>query len=214
MRRTDLLFDKPRTIRDLERSRKNLVCKIGFNDADYVISAKYRGARVQCPYYARWSQMLNRATHSRWSGTAVTTRWLRFSNFRSWMDSQKWENRELDKDLISLGNTIYSPWNCLFISHYANKLLPNKLLRRIPDSSGRLPGTYPLKSGNWRALGGSSCEIRSPVHFKTSAEASSFFSRQKARHIRSLFPKFEGEDPRLIPALERACLFLETPVNI
>jgi hypothetical protein len=41
--------------------------------------------------------------------------------FKSWMESQDWKDKELDKDLIGNGK-LYSPENCVFVSQELNKL--------------------------------------------------------------------------------------------
>jgi len=39
------------------------------------------------------------------------------------MEEQDWEGNQLDKDIITPGNTVYSPENCCFVSSYINSLL-------------------------------------------------------------------------------------------
>ena len=55
----------------------------------------------------------------------VCDEWRLLSNFKSWMEKQDWEGKELDKDLIGDGK-IYSPDNCIFIDHWLNTFIGDK----------------------------------------------------------------------------------------
>lgn len=92
----------------------------GVNDATYKVH--------HCPFYARWCAILRRsycekwkAAHPTYNGCFVHEDWLLFSNFKSWMDAQDWEGKHLDKDLLVLGNKMYSRSTCLFIDQEVNK---------------------------------------------------------------------------------------------
>ena len=80
----------------------------------------------------------------------VCDEWLVFTNFKKWMMTQNWEGKNLDKDLRSWPNRVYSPETCAFISKRANSVLvgidpiryykgkPCKYLRGVqePDADG------------------------------------------------------------------------------
>ena len=119
--------------------KRKLVWGVGINDADYVVQvSEYIEERLPsgrkkqklvwfCPYYSRWSSMLERCYskkfHERcptYKGCTVCSEWLTFSNFREWMVTQGWEDMELDKDLLLRGNKIYSPETCVFIQNKVN----------------------------------------------------------------------------------------------
>lgn len=112
-----------------------LVLNVGINDADYSVTKEERinGKRTvtwRCPYYVRWYNLISRcystaALNKRplYGDCTVCDDWLIFSNFKSWMITQDWENKQLDKDLKILGNKIYSPDTCLFISDDLNRFL-------------------------------------------------------------------------------------------
>ena len=114
-----------------------LVFGVGTNDADYSVivrkeqpmvdGKRQRKVVFKCPYYHRWQAMLQRC----YSKTSMSRRikyrecfvceeWLTFSNFKSWMEKQDWEGRELDKDLLIKGNKVYSPETCVFVSREIN----------------------------------------------------------------------------------------------
>jgi hypothetical protein len=109
---------------------KSLVCGVGINDADYYTSRKKNKKNIwRCPFYARWSLMLNRCysskfhkNHPTYIGCSVCPEWHKFSNFRLWMIEQKWEGMELDKDLLVRGNKVYSPDTCCFLPKTVNNI--------------------------------------------------------------------------------------------
>jgi len=116
---------------------KKLVYGVGINDADYVVS-KYEtigydnGKQKQklvwvCPYYQAWRDMIRRCYSSKYQernptykGCSVSEEWLTFSVFKSWMEGQEWEGMQLDKDLLTEGNKVYSAETCVFVSGKVN----------------------------------------------------------------------------------------------
>lgn len=109
---------------------RNLLCGVGVNDAYYTVTSTIKGKRVWCPYYRVWHNMIHRCYNSNYKKANITyidccvhEDWHRFSVFKGWMKTQDWRNKVLDKDLISRGNKLYSPENCVFISAKLNSLL-------------------------------------------------------------------------------------------
>lgn len=133
-------------------AKSGTVCSIGINDADYplimTVELPYKeGKRQQkvlwrCPYYARWAAMLERCCSERfknkyqtYNDVTCSKEWLTFSNFKSWMETQDWEGKDLDKDLLVYQNKIYSPETCCFLDHNINTFLL---------TNGKTRGKYPL----------------------------------------------------------------------
>jgi hypothetical protein len=119
---------------------------VGINDADYPVTQNkvVDGKQVQiwiCPFYARWRAMFKRAyseayqsLYTTYVGCSVCPEWIYFTNFKSWMETQDWEGKQLDKDLLVKSNKIYSPETCVFIEQKINKFMsekPNKV-RELP----------------------------------------------------------------------------------
>ena len=119
------------------KKAKKLVCGVGINDADYVVNVwetigYVNGKRKQkliwrCPYYSAWKSMLERCYSSKYQekqptykGCTVSEEWLTFSVFKSWMEEQDWEGKQLDKDLLFEGNKVYSSETCVFVSGMVN----------------------------------------------------------------------------------------------
>lgn len=108
-------------------SLRSRVYGIGINDADYVTTMSKKNGGWRCPFYYRWEKMLRRCYSEHYQkinpsyiGCSVCPEWLYFSKFRLWMVTQNWEGLELDKDLLVVGNRVYSPDTCCFISHKIN----------------------------------------------------------------------------------------------
>lgn len=115
-----------------------IVYGVGISDANYSTHKyTYRDGKRKliwlCPIYRTWRAMLERAYcpkyHTKepsYLGTIVCEEWHRFSNFREWMLTQKWEGKEIDKDILSMGTKIYSPKNCVFIPKTLNQFLKDR----------------------------------------------------------------------------------------
>lgn len=114
-----------------------LVCGVGINDADYAVkkweTAEYvNGKRKRklvwiCPFYRVWGSMVKRCYSTTYQnkrptykGCTVSEEWLTFSNFRAWMVTHDWEDKQLDKDLLCEGNKVYNPETCVFVSGMVN----------------------------------------------------------------------------------------------
>ena len=110
------------------RKRNKLVCGVGVNDADYNVYESVNGKHTwRCPFYETWKSMLNRCYSEKYKsknptykGCSVCDEWLIFSNFKRWMETQDWGDKQLDKDLLKEGNKIYSSEYCIFIDRKIN----------------------------------------------------------------------------------------------
>ncbi len=109
-----------------KRSSKK-VCGEGINDATYATS-RYENNKLvwRCPFYQQWFNMINRVYGKRdkelYGDVIVCPEWLTFSNFKSWMATQDWEGKQLDKDLMGNG-LVYSPDSCAFLPRRINQLI-------------------------------------------------------------------------------------------
>lgn len=118
-------------------TKRKLVQGVGINDAEYIVEYRLDSKRFKCPYYLVWVSMLTRcystAYHKKrptYLGCTICEDWVTFSNFKSWMKTQNWQGKELDKDLLIPGNKIYSPDTCIFVSQAINNLiLTNNAIR-------------------------------------------------------------------------------------
>lgn len=121
---------------------QKLVYGVGINDAGYVVTKKETvvvdGKRKmklvwECPYYRVWHSMLMRCYSPKYQerqptykGCSVSEDWLRFSNFRAWMECQDFEGKQLDKDLLFEGNKVYSAETCVFVTSVVNSFTSDR----------------------------------------------------------------------------------------
>lgn len=78
-------------------------------------------------YYITWYSMLRRCyspvykeRYPTYKGCMVCDEWLVFSKFKSWMETQNWQGKHLDKDILLEGNKVYSPVSCVFLPKEIN----------------------------------------------------------------------------------------------
>lgn len=135
---------------------------VGINDAGYVAEKKVRvdgGSKLiwYCPYYRTWKSILSRcysgACHKRqptYVGCTVVDEWKTFSNFKSWMETQDWEGKQLDKDLLVEGNKEYGPDTCVFVTRSVNSFMTDSKANRgdLPTGVVRHQGKYQAHCSN------------------------------------------------------------------
>lgn len=131
-----------------------LVCGVGINDANYLVH-KYENIKGKklltwtCPFYQRWTSMLsrcyvNKSKDRSYVDCSVVQQWHYFMIFKSWMETQDWEGKQLDKDLLFQGNKVYSPETCVFIDQKVNLFMTE----RQNDSGGFPVGVSLYKPTN------------------------------------------------------------------
>lgn len=95
----------------------------GIND----LIGKYHCNFSLCPIYKTWKKMIGRCydpkyheTRPTYIGCSVAEEWRTLSGFKRWMESKNYQGLSLDKDILSLGNTEYSPSTCSFVPKVVN----------------------------------------------------------------------------------------------
>lgn len=140
---------------------------IGINDADYNITVcKKVNNKVliswRCPYYTRWAQIIHRCysksyhkTHPSYISCTICEEWKLFSNFKRWMEQQDWKGKELDKDILVIGNTVYGPDTCYFVSGKVNKFFRCYKTKNLPIgvSFEKYTGKFKAQCGEDKTLG-------------------------------------------------------------
>lgn len=184
------------------RKKNKLVHGVGINDADYQINVIVDGKKFTCPFYIKWRAMLERCyspkchiKHPTYIGCSVCQEWHYFMEFRKWMQTQNWENKQLDKDILIRDNQIYSPDTCIFIDQFTNSFLTD---------AGAIRGKYPLgvylhkQTGKFLAkcFGGNSRHIGL---FDTPEEAHSAYLKKKSKVIFNV--ALRQQDNRVFMAL-------------
>lgn len=134
---------------------RDLVFGVGINDSEHKTNYLEDGKVKYCSIYLTWRGMLKRCYDKNWhlnkpsyKGCLVCNEWLKFSNFKRWMESQDWKGKELDKDLLVNGNKVYSPENCTFVSKLTNSFILDR-----PAGRGLLPigVDFYVSSGKFRS---------------------------------------------------------------
>jgi len=130
-------FMKEQVYINKKYSHKTLIFGFGINDLNYPVRNK-KGK--MCPYYSKWRQMIQRVfdknfhrNRPTYLGCSICNDWIYASNFKIWMKNQDWKGKQLDKDIINIGNKIYSPENCCFVFQNINTIFMKKKKRDLPE---------------------------------------------------------------------------------
>ncbi len=161
-----------------------MIYGIGTNDADYNVTPTINGMREWCPFYMKWHGMLRRCYCKKalskdptYQGCVVCDKWVYFSNFKAWMETQDWKEKQLDKDFLGEGS-IYSPTTCCFVESWLNKLFNGHTASR---------GLFPMgvsKLGNrFRAYLKINGTQRHIGYFDTPQEASVAYQKARRQYV-------------------------------
>lgn len=97
----------------------------GINNATYKVNWTENGKSVRCKIFSKWKAMLSRC----YSSTptillpSVCEEWRYFMNFYGWVHDKNFNEYALDKDILQIGNTLYSPETCILLPPRTNSLL-------------------------------------------------------------------------------------------
>lgn len=168
---------------------------MGINDADYVTCVneyyKDENGKVKqrcvwrCPIFATWVSMIYRLTpqwikmHPTYYGCMICDEWLYFSNFKTWMENQDWQGKDLDKDLLSKSGKLYSPETCAFIPQALNKFFTEG---KRSEKNKHLPiGAYPIRGARYmsKVLNVFSGKVEYLGYFNTPEEAHGAWLKKK-----------------------------------
>jgi hypothetical protein len=187
-----------------------LVQGIGINDAVYNVNI-FKNKKIiwTCPFYRKWSHMLQRCysvnCHKKqptYVGCSVCPEWRYFSKFRIWMELQNWKGMELDKDLLVKGNKVYGPDTCCFLPKTINGIFHSGKKKK----NLHLPEGVSLRNGKY------SVQICTKPNKKYTKTLPSL----KEAHIHSLEKKIEAVQYGIIsyPELDaRAVIALNREIN-
>jgi hypothetical protein len=185
------------------RKRNKLIYGIGINDSDYNTQPYVDGKQVKCKYYLTWKNMLMRcydhkiqAKEPTYIGCTITEEWLTFSNFKKWMETQDFEGKQLDKDILVQGNKVYSPETCIFVTNDVNNLFI-----KSDASRGKYKLGVDFKKHNGKYIARCSVNGKSKYLgcYITEEEAYQVYKIFKTAYIRSI--ALEQTDERLKQAM-------------
>lgn len=173
-----------------------LIYGVGVNDADYPVAPRDpNGKQQMCPFYKIWKSMLHRCYGKKqlkynqaYVGCTVDHSWQVFSNFRKWMETKVWQNRELDKDLKCSGNRVYSADTCLFVPKVVNNFF-------IGCEDPKRGVCWDTAGNRWIARCGTGTRTgRWTRYFKTEAEALTAYRKQKLKLGEQILAKLTESD--------------------
>lgn len=123
----------------------------------FVGDGKYltRENGVNTIHYNTWHDMLKRCYNevskdkfpAYFGICKVCNHWLNMQNFSEWFDEKKYECGErlhIDKDILYVGNKIYSKDTCILVPQRINMLFMNK-----PNRFGLPSGISPMANGRY-----------------------------------------------------------------
>ena len=197
---------------------KRLIYGVAMNDADYCVNRYViengKNKRVWiCPMYLTWRNMIMRCyspgcqeKHPTYAKCSVVPEWLLFSNFRSWMEGEDWNGKELDKDILSPGNKVYGPDLCVFVISRLNAFLTDH---------GAARGEWPIGVSIEKDCGRFKASCSNPFtarlenlgRYARPEEAHMAWRRRKHQH--SLKYAEMQSDPRIADALRTRYLTTE-----
>lgn len=174
-------------------TKQRLVYGWGINDADYVVQPTINGKQVWCPFYRTWCGMIERCHSTKWRkrrptyvDCKITSGWKYFMNFRAWMETQDWENKQLDKDF--LGEKLYSSETCCFVEPWLNSLFTDRAAAR-----GKWPIGVSKKHNKFcthLSINGKRAYIG---YFDTPQEAHQAYRLAKIKHVENLMKNYPNQ---------------------
>ena len=201
-------------------SKRKPIYGVGINDAWYVVQPIINGKKAWCLYYNTWKHMIKRCCCDKYQekyptyiGCSVVKDWLTFSVFRSWMEQQGWQGKQLDKDILVPVNKEYGPNTCIFVSGSINNLLTDSAASRGDCPQGV---SFNKQSGKYQ----SECRVNGKSkylgRFPTAQEAAYAYLSFKSGLIRQIAYEDEASNfPKLQSALLRhAELFAKKARNL
>jgi len=169
-------------------AQRKLIFGVGVNDAKYMTNPTIDGRKLMCSYYSVWMDMIKRCYSEKvqskqpaYIGCSVAEEWHSFSAFKEWMSHFDWKGKYLDKDLLIVGNKIYSPETCIFVSRSINNLLTH-----IKSTKGAYPTGVSFHS-NYKNKFQAECKINGKTKylglFPTPEEAGKVYRIAKAEEV-------------------------------
>jgi hypothetical protein len=103
-------------------SKRRLIYGVGVNDADFNTGGLQS--------YKAWYQILCRcyreddlARRPSYRGCEMGVEWVKFTDFHKWFNENYRQGWQIDKDILCLGNKIYSPEKCVYIPRALNSFV-------------------------------------------------------------------------------------------
>lgn len=162
-----------------------------FGEGEY--TARVDGKMTKC--YNNWFNMFNRCygekTTVAYSKVEVDEKWNNYQVFARWFyqnyDLNTMKDWDLDKDLLSGNNKIYSEQTCVFLPKELNGLLTTN----ISSSTGYPKGVYP-KDGKFESAIQKHGKQVYLGFFNTPQEAHEVYMKAKKEYLTEVSDKWRG----------------------
>jgi hypothetical protein len=168
----------------------------------YCSKDKYKYSNTKDKCFLTWRNMLKRCysqeqkyDNYREQEIEVCLEWHDFYNFKQWYDRNYYEvegeKMHLDKDIITKGNKMYCPENCVFVPEKINRLYIKDKRHR-----GDLPigVTYSKKRNMYQASCGIDGKKNKSLH-KDVYSAFNAYKTLKENHARSVAQEYKDKIP-------------------
>lgn len=169
---------------------------VGFcGEGPYPATYKRRGKQFITPAYAVWKARLkavygNVKSKHVYDGTSFCNEWRNFQNFAEWFYKQVKKYGKggyVDKDLLFLGNRVYSPVTCCYVPPAINTL--------FTGNTKGYKGIHQCKNGKWEAsVGGGKKGVTKYLGMYESSEvATQVYKDAKMKHVRDVAIKYQDK---------------------
>ncbi len=154
--------------------------------------------------YLTWRSMIKRCydikqpeTRATYKGCTVNEEWHNFQNFAKWYDENYYEiegeRMELDKDILSKGNKVYSSKTCLFVPQRINTLLIN---RKLDRGSSPLGVYFDKEVNKYKAhCATGNGKIKNLGRYKDKNKAFMVYKTFKENLIKRIAEEYKGKIP-------------------
>jgi len=181
--------------------KRKLLFGVGINDSNYATQPMVMGKVVVCIFYRTWSNMIGRCyskkiqeAYPTYKGCTVCNEWHSFMNFKHWMETQDYEEKHLDKDILVIGNKQYAPDMCVFVSSQINTLMTDSAATR-----GKFPQGVCFSLGKYRARLSTRGKRTQIGSYTTANEAEAAYIKLKSTNI--IIEALEQPSTQLMKAL-------------
>ena len=176
---------------------------VGINDVNDIVAGD------RC--YATWRGMFQRSYSEKWhkrypsyASCRVCEEWKLFSQFRKWFNEHYEEGYDLDKDLFSGDELIYSPQTCVFLPPEINKLIHRG------NYSGKLKLGVAKERDKYRAsINADGVKLHLGL-FDSEDEAHEAYVKSRLKHIKNV-ADYYYHTKQIGPRVYKALLNIQIP---
>ena len=165
---------------------------VGVYDAPYPRNKDEQTKRI----YRVWTDILERCYGKRQSdkmrsyyGCTICKEWESFLSFRKWYENNYIEGCNIDKDLFSNGEKIYSPDTCCFVPQEINLLLNKSIEKNRPIPNGVKKKEYKNKT-SYCAYLSKEGKVKHLGSYDSIEKAFSVYKQEKKSYIKEVAQKY------------------------